>query len=87
MTNTDPRYHWEHDGGEFYVVDRYGDPGGNGRIHHPEETYLTKSERRRIVKQMAAELNQRPASEPWDTIQADRDGYEMPPETAGKANH
>lgn len=68
------RYYWEGDNGEYYVIDRYGNPL-NSRLDPPTDTYMTRTERRRWAIQKANELNTNPHSEPWDDIQARRDGY------------
>lgn len=68
-----PRFHYESDGGPggrktHYVVDRYADPLGDSKRRDVDS--------RKEGRALAAELNRNPDCPPWDTIQAERDGYE-----------
>jgi hypothetical protein len=67
-----PRFYYESDGGpgrkSHYVVDRYADPGS--------EQGRTDFDTRREARKKAREWNENPPWPVWDTIQAERDGYE-----------
>jgi hypothetical protein len=68
---TKPRFYHESDGGPgrktHYVIDRYANPLGDYRRREVE----TRGEGRKLAR----ELNENPDRPPWDTIQAERDGY------------
>lgn len=65
------RYYYESDGDPWnkthYVVDKYADPLGDHRRHDVES--------RREGRKLARQWNANPPRPPWDTIQAERDGY------------
>lgn len=65
------RFYYESDGGpggkSHYVVDRYADPLGDSR----RIDVGSSVEGRRL----AIKLNEKPDCKPWDTIQAEKDGY------------
>jgi len=73
------RFYYESDGcGTYdragrkchYVVDRFADPLGDQR--------RTDVESRAKGRKLARKWNARPPWPPWDTIQAEREGYKMP---------
>ena len=70
------RFYYESDGGiglkTHYVIDKYADPMG--------EMGRRDVSSRREGLALARMLNQYPDSEPWDTIQAARDGYTQKPD-------
>lgn len=66
------RFYYESDGDAHdrthYVIDRYADPlGDQGR---------TDVDSRREGRALARQWNQNPPWPAWDTIQAERDGYQ-----------
>lgn len=82
MTNP-TRFYYEQDGdapkgsnaNSHYVVDPYADPlSEQARTDVPKQGSGAATARK--GRQMAKEFNERPPWPPWDTIAAERDGYE-----------
>lgn len=79
------RFYYEQDGdarknscaNSHYVVDRYADPCSD-QARTDVEFQFNGAAMARAGRKLAAEWNENPPWEPWDTIQAERDGYVMP---------
>lgn len=65
------RFYYESDGGPgyktHYVIDRYANPLGDYRRREVAS--------RREGRALATDLNKAPDRPPWDTVQAEKDGY------------